>query len=67
MLEPAATEAEQPTEAQRVIFRRFAEARAHGLTLVEARIFAEGSVDIGMLRRLVRGGCPPALAARILN
>jgi hypothetical protein len=66
MLEPAATEREQPTEAQLVVFRRFREARKAGLTLVEARLFAESDVDVGLLRKLVAGGCAPALAARIL-
>jgi hypothetical protein len=66
MLEPAATESDHYTEPQRVVFRRFREAREAGLTLVEARLFAESDADIGVLRKLVRDGCPPKTMARIL-
>lgn len=66
MLEPAVTEDDQPTEKDRVMFRRFHEAHEAGLTLVESRIFAESDVDVGWLRMLVRDGCKPALIAKIL-
>lgn len=58
MLEPAATEEEQPTEHQRVIFRRYIEAREAGLSIADARVFAEGETDIGILRRLVARRVP---------
>lgn len=64
-IEPAATEDEMG-EDRRVMFRRFAEARDAGLTLVEARLFAESDTDIGDLRRLVKLHCTPSLIARIL-
>lgn len=35
---------------------RFDEARAAGLTLVEARLYAESDIDCGELRRLVALG-----------
>lgn len=53
-------------ETRRVMVRRFREARLAGLTLVEARLFAESDVDIGLLRKLVAVGCPPRQIARIL-
>lgn len=66
MLEPAATEEEQPTEQQRVILRRFREASDAGMTLVEARLFAESDCDVGLLRKLAKAGCPGSMIARIL-
>lgn len=66
MNEPETAESELSTEAQVVVFRRFREARDAGLTLVEARLFAESDADVGVLRKLVAGGCKPATAARIL-
>jgi hypothetical protein len=66
MLEPAVTEDDQPTESDRVMFRRFHEARDAGLTLVEARLFAESDADVGHLRKLVAAGCKPAVIAKIL-
>lgn len=53
-------------EAGRVVLRRYAEARAAGLTSVEARLFAESDADVGLLRALVRGGCKPQLIAKVL-
>lgn len=53
-------------EAQRVVFRRYKEAREYGLTRVEARLFAESEEDVGVLRKLLAAGCPPEVAARIL-
>jgi hypothetical protein len=66
MIEPAATNEEQPTEQQRVVDRRFDEARSAGLTLVEARLFAESDADVGQLRKLAASGCPAAQIAAIL-
>lgn len=48
------------------MLRRFREARAAGLTRVEARLFAESDVDIGLLRKCVAGGCSPLLMAKVL-
>lgn len=67
MLEPAPTEDDYLSEPRRVIFRRFREARDAGLTLVEARVFAEGDADVGQLRKLVKAGCSGRMIARILN
>lgn len=67
---PVADTDEQPPtrapELERVILHRFKEARQAGLTLVEARLFAESEVDVGLLRTLVAGHCPPQQIARIL-
>lgn len=38
--------------------RRYTEARRAGLTIVEAKLFAESGRDIGELRKLVKAGCP---------
>lgn len=53
-------------EPHRVITRKFLEARAAGLTRVEARLFAESNGDVGELRKLVKNGCPPATIAKIV-
>lgn len=45
---------------------RYREARAVGLTTVEAAMFADTNRDLGDLRRLVDGGCPSRLLAAIL-
>ena len=47
--------------------RRFDEAREAGLTVTQARWFADGQVDVGLLRRLVSLGCEPGLIARIVR
>lgn len=54
------------TEQTRVVLHRYREARAYGLTRVEARLYAESGIDASELRRLKRKGCPPLMAARIL-
>ena len=54
------------TERSRVVLHRYAEARAFGLTRLEARLWAESERDVAELRRLKRLGCPPLVAARIL-
>ena len=56
----------RPDEVAEVWLRRFNEARAAGLTLSEATAFAGGPENVGVLRQLVHGGCPPALIARIV-
>jgi len=45
-------------EQLEVLRRRYMEARQAGLTIVEARLFAESNADVGELRRLIAGGCP---------
>ena len=45
---------------------RYDAARRAGLTLVEAKLFADSDVDIGELRRLHAAGCPPELLARLV-
>lgn len=47
--------------------RRYQEARAAGLSIVEAQLFADSGEDVGMLRKLVAGACDPALIARIVT
>jgi len=64
MAEPAVSA--PASEAEVCRRRRFLEARKAGLTLVEARLFAESDRDVGQLRTLVKGGCPPAVIAAIL-
>lgn len=54
-------------EMQRVFRRRYLEARQAGLSRDEARVFAESGCDIGVLRHLVRSGCPVHLLARIVT
>lgn len=41
-----------------VIRRRYTEARLAGLTIVEAQMFADSEQDVGVLRKLVKAGCP---------
>ena len=64
MEEPAAALATD--EQQRVRLRRYREAVQAGLTIVEARLFADSEADVGELRRLVEAGCPPELIRRIV-
>ena len=45
-------------EQLEVLRRRYTEARKAGLTIIEAKLFAESDADVGELRRLVRAGCP---------
>ena len=45
-------------ELLEVVRRRYTEARQAGLTIVEAKLFAESEADVGELRRLVQAGCP---------
>ncbi len=58
--------AERESESDRVVMRRYLEAREAGCTRVEAKRFSESDVDIGRLRRLVKDGCKPQLIAKIL-
>jgi hypothetical protein len=49
-----------------VHLKRYREARAAGLTIVEAKIWADSGDDVGELRRLIRLGCPADALAKIL-
>jgi hypothetical protein len=53
-------------ELEQVKSRRFDEAHAAGLTLLEAHAFADSGSDIGVLRKLVLAGCPPETIRRIV-
>ena len=53
-------------ETSLVTYRRYKEAREYGLTLAEARLFAESERDVGELRKLQALGCPPDIAAKVL-
>lgn len=53
-------------EVEEVSLHRFREARQAGLSIVEACLFAESSVDVGELRSLVAAGCPIQLIRRIV-
>lgn len=54
-------------EQLEVLRRRYKEARQAGLSIVEARLFAESSQDVGTLRKLVAKGCEPRTIARIVT
>jgi len=51
-------ETDTSDEQLEVVRRRYTEARKAGLTIIEAKLFAESDADVGELRRLVRAGCP---------
>lgn len=53
-----AEDLDRSEELLEVLRRRNQEALRAGLTIVEARLFAESDRDIGELRRLVDAGCP---------
>jgi hypothetical protein len=58
---------ERPSEElELVVSHRKREARQAGMSVVEARLFAESEIDIGELRRLVKQKCPSELLARVL-
>ena len=46
--------------------RRYQEARDAGLTIAESMIFADSDADIGVLRKLVKDGCPVELVREIV-
>lgn len=46
--------------------RRYREARTAGLTMVEAQMFSQSDIDIGLLRALVAGKCPLKQLVEIL-
>lgn len=53
-------------EQVEVLRRRYTEARRAGLTIVEARLFAESDRDVGELRKLVEKRCPVELVRQIV-
>jgi len=53
-------------EVREVRRRRYKEARAAGMSIVEAELFAGSERDIGELRSLVEKKCPTDLLPRIL-
>ncbi len=53
-------------ETARILRRRRDEALQNGMSLVEARLFAESDINIGDLRHLVKSHCPGDMLARIL-
>jgi len=57
----------EPSDEQlEVLRRRYTEARRAGMTLVEARLFAESDRDVGELRQLIKGGATPDQIRRII-
>jgi hypothetical protein len=54
------------TEQEDVFAWRFGQICSLGIDLLDAQLLAETGADLGLLRRLVGQGCPPALAARIV-
>lgn len=65
-METAEASDELSDEQLEVLRRRYVEAREAGLTIVEARLFAESDRDVGELRRLVKKGCPVEQLRRII-
>ncbi len=55
---------DEQLEVQR---RRYQEARRAGLTIVEAKLFADSDCDVGLLRACVAGGCPLDVLVRIVT
>ena len=56
------------SERSRVVLWRYEEARDYPLEPLAARLYAESTeIDAEELRRLKRGGCPPGVAAKILD
>ena len=53
-------------ETEQVHRHRYREARACGLSVLEATHFADSDGDLGELRRLIKLGCPMQLVRRIV-
>jgi hypothetical protein len=53
-------------ELAEVYRRRYIEARKAGIEHQDAIMFARGSGDIGVLRKLVAGGCPANTIVQIV-
>ncbi len=62
-----AEEDAQGDELVEVQRRRYQEARRAGLTIVEAKLFADSDCDVGLLRACIRGGCPLDVLVRIVT
>ena len=58
--------AARESEVLEVFRRRYTEARQAGLEHTDAETFAASSIDVGELRRLVKGGATPTQIARLL-
>lgn len=55
------------TDATRGVLRwRYDEAREAGLSIIEAKLYAESSIDCSLLRRAKKAGCPPELLAKVV-
>lgn len=46
--------------------RRYQEARQAGLSIVEAKLFADSDQDVGLLRRCLKNGWTPEQIARVV-
>lgn len=57
---------EDVDEGVEVYRRRYHEARKAGFTMVEAQLFADSKADVGVLRKLVKDGCPVDLIRAIV-
>lgn len=55
------------TDATRGVLRwRYDEAREAGMSIVEAKLYAESNIDASLLREAVRRGCPKDLLAKVV-
>lgn len=59
-------QAELDTEQDRILLNRYREALEANLHPCEADLFSRTDIDVGWLRKLVAGNCPPELICRIL-
>ena len=59
--------AEGDSEREGVLRWRQSQFLALGVDPLEAELLADTTADLGLLRRLVSQGCPPALAVRIVR
>lgn len=65
-MEPPDREQDE-SEKTAVIQHRFDEAKAAGLTDLQAAEFSIADTDVGLLRKLVNGHCPPQLLGKIVT
>lgn len=54
------------SENDEVLRNRYTEAHKAGMTHGEAMRFACSAADVGLLRKMIRKGCPTELLARIV-
>lgn len=66
MAKDQSPEPELSDELLEVRRRRYQEARAAGLSIAEALLFADSDTDLRFLRMLVKDGCDPAMIANIV-